>query len=334
MFRSKATCRLTGVLSTLLLGGVFLFPGAADAADKVTFRLGWLKTATTAAPYYYALEKGLFAAQGLDVSVLEGQGSATNVKLVAAGDTMIASADLGTAAIAITKGIPIRAVFGEMQSNPMAVISLGANPVKTAKEMEGKAILGSAASSYTKFLLLLCKKSGADCKKINLRLTTPPFEPVLLSGKADAMLGYFTDNVPKLAATGASVHHFLYSTYGVDIMSNGLIVNEDTIKNRADILRRFLVAVSQAWQVAKERPDEVVDAWIKVLGRGDKATYSQILKNAVSILHTKNSAAKPVGWMAPADWDNLQKTLIDAGELNTSIPIDRYFSNDFVPAAS
>lgn len=331
MFLVNSANRRSGILAATTAVSILLTSQAVQAADKVTFRLGWLKNATTAAPYYYALEKGLFAEQGLDVTVLEGKGSATNVQLVASGDTMIASADLGTAAIAIAKGIRIRAIFGEMQANPMAVISLSANPVKSAKDMEGKIVVGSAASSYTKFLPLLCKKSNVDCAKVNLRLATPPFEPILLAGKADAMLGYFTDNVPKLEATGAAVNYFLYSNYGVDIMSNGLIVNEDTIKNHRDVLKRFLQAVSQAWEVARQRPDAVVDVWMKVLERDDRSMYSKILKNAVSILHTKNSAGKPVGWMAPQDWDNLQKILIDAGELKESIPTDRFFSNEFVP---
>lgn len=303
------------------------FAGAAFAQEKVSFRLAWIKTATNAAPYYYALAKGLYAAEGLDVTVLEGKGSPLNVQLVASGDVMIASADLAIVAKSIEKDIPVRAVFGELQENAMVVISMAAKPIRTPKELEGKTILGSAATSYTRLLPALCRKNGADCSKVTVRNTQPPFEPFFLSGQGDAMLGLFADNVPKLEASGAKVHALRYSEFGISVMANGLIVRNDTLQNRPATIQKFVRATQKAWTAMRDNPDEVVDAWMKVVEKGDRATYAAIAKNATSIMHTRHSRGRPAGWMATEDWKQMLEVLKSVDEIDKVLPLERYFTN-------
>ncbi len=317
----KSRC-FAGIVAVALAGG-------ALAQEKLTFRLAWIKTATNAAPYYYGVAKGLYAAEGLDVTVLEGKGSPTNVQLVASGDLAIASADLAIVAKSIEKDIPVRAVFGELQENAMVVISMAAKPIRTPKELEGKTILGSAATSYTRLLPALCRKNGADCSKVTVRNTNPPFEPFFLSGQGDAMLGLFADNVPKLEAQGAKVHALRYSEFGINVMANGLIVREDMLQNRPATVQKFVRATQRAWTAMRERPDEVIDAWMKVIEKGDRATHAAIVKNAVSIMHTPHSKGRPAGWMASEDWKQMLDVLQSVGEIDKVLPLERYYTNRY-----
>lgn len=321
-----------GFLALFLgLGMAFaIWAGGAEGAEKLLFRLAWIKTSSDGSVYYYAVERGLFAAEGLDVTVREGQGSATSAKLIAAGDGFLGIADLGTAMKAIIKGLPVKAVFGEFQENPMAVISLASKPIKTPQELLGKNIVSIAAGSYTKMLPALCKKTGIDCGKINLRFTNPPFQKYLIAGQADGFLGYFLDNVPKLEVEGHRTHTMMYSAYGINLLSNGLIAKPDTLKEKGDAVRRFLRVSAKAWKAAKDNPDEVVDAWMKVLGRGKRDLYVQILKNATGVLQTAHSRGKPIGWMAAEDWKSTQDLLASVGELEKTLPIERYYTNDFL----
>ena len=47
---------------------------AVSAAEKVTFLIDWLPSGDKAAPYL-AVQKGLFAAEGLEVTIQSGRGS-------------------------------------------------------------------------------------------------------------------------------------------------------------------------------------------------------------------------------------------------------------------
>lgn len=272
----------------------------------------------------------MFKAEGLDVEVKEGKGSATSVKLVASGDTFIGSADLGTALKSMVKGIPVKAVFGELQDNPMAVISLASNPIRTPKELEGKRIVSLAPGSYTKILPVLCSKNGVDCKKINLRFTRPPYQKFLIGGQADGFLGYFTDNVPKLDLRGHKAYAMMYKDFGVNLLSNGLIVTPENLKKRGDTIRRILRVVGKAWRDARDKPDEVVDAWAKVLGKEKRALGKRIIANSVSILHTPNTKGKPLGWMSDADWKHTQDSLAATKAIKKTMPVSHFYTNDLI----
>jgi NitT/TauT family transport system substrate-binding protein len=313
-------------VAAIFFAGIWSGPAGAET---LTFRLAWIKTSTNAGPYYYAKAKGLFKAEGLDVDVKEGKGSATSVKLVAAGDSFIASADYGTAIKSMVKGIPVKGIFGEFQVNPMSVLSLASKPIKTPQDLIGKNLVSCSACSYTLFLPVLCKNAGIDCSQINLRFARPPFQRFLHAGQVDGFLGYFSDNVPKLEMK-AKAHALMYKDYGVKLMSNGLIASRDTLKNNGDAVRRFLRATGKAWKAARDNRNEVVEVWMKVIGRGKKELYTKILTNAVSLLHTPNNQGKPLGWMAEQDWNDTQNTMVTAKQIEKKMPVSDYYTNDFI----
>lgn len=312
-----------------LAAGAFFASGIAVAQEKVSIRLAWVKSAANAGPYYYAVEKGLYAAEGLDVTVLEGKGSPLSIQAVASGDVLVGSADLGVVAKGVEKGIPVRAVYGELQENAMAVISRASNPIRTPKDLEGKTILGSAASSYTRLLPALCREAKVDCTKVGVKNVPAPFEPLFLSGQGDGMLGLFT-NVPKLESQGARVAVLRYSDYGITSMANGLIVSNETIQKRPETVRKFMRATQRAWEAMRDRPDEVVAVWLKVMQSQEREMFTKVAHNVISIMQTPNSKGKPLGWMSPKDWERMVASMKEIGELERVLPAERYFTNQFV----
>jgi NitT/TauT family transport system substrate-binding protein len=67
---------------------------AAMAAEKVTFMIDWLPAGDKAVPYL-GVQKGLFAAEGLEVTIQSGRGSSDVVTKLATG-----SVDMGTGGLA------------------------------------------------------------------------------------------------------------------------------------------------------------------------------------------------------------------------------------------
>ncbi|MFL4975525.1 MAG: ABC transporter substrate-binding protein, partial [Microvirga sp.] len=55
----------------------------AQAAGKVVLMINWYVYGEHA-PFYYGKEKGIFAAEGIDLDIQEGRGSAVTVQAVAA----------------------------------------------------------------------------------------------------------------------------------------------------------------------------------------------------------------------------------------------------------
>ncbi len=75
----------------------FLVPLAAFAQplEKVTLRLDWVASGYHAI-WYHAVDKGLFKAEGIDLEILEGRGSAVVAQTVGNGSVKFGTSDTGT----------------------------------------------------------------------------------------------------------------------------------------------------------------------------------------------------------------------------------------------
>ena len=78
----------------------------AQAADKVVLMINWYVYGEHA-PFYYGKEKGIFAAEGIDLEIQEGRGSAVTVQAVAAKTVPFGYADVPTMIRAAVKGAPV-----------------------------------------------------------------------------------------------------------------------------------------------------------------------------------------------------------------------------------
>ena len=73
--------RLVAALATVLIGSMLTVP--AQAADKVVLMLNWYVYGEHA-PFFYGKAKGIYAAEGIDLEIQEGRGSAATTQAVAA----------------------------------------------------------------------------------------------------------------------------------------------------------------------------------------------------------------------------------------------------------
>ena len=66
--------------------------GTPHAEDAVSLRLNWYLGGLHT-PFYYGKEKGFYKAEGIDLTINEGRGSANTVQVVAAGSDTFGLAD-------------------------------------------------------------------------------------------------------------------------------------------------------------------------------------------------------------------------------------------------
>src|SRR6476646_6332049 len=96
--------------------------GSAQAQAKLNLRLDYSLYGTHAA-FYLGIEKGLYKAEGIDLTVAEGSGSGTTARLLAQGTDPVGFLDFGTMAKGVGSGMPIKAVLGVHQRSPMMILS-------------------------------------------------------------------------------------------------------------------------------------------------------------------------------------------------------------------
>lgn len=328
----KRLSMLTGI--SALIGTMLAASAAVRGETEANLRLDW-SIYGTHAPFYLALEEGLYEREGLNVKVEQGQGSATVSKLVAQGSDQFGFIDFSTMIRGIEQGLPITGVM-RLVSGAMVVISSAEAPIESPKDLEGKVIAYAPAESTAQAIPALYKAQGVDEKKVSvLNPAVGAKLALFLQGRADAIPGNLNVQVAQIEAEGKQVHYFRYADFGVDVLAQGIAVNDAFLKSDPDAVRGFLKATRQAFIMAKQDPGKAVDALIANVpeqGRNRDILLRQ-WELTIPLLETASTKGRAFGWMSKDDWKQTQAILLDHGGLTREVALDELYTNDYLPAS-
>ena len=232
----------------------------AGAQTKFPFRLNWTLYGEHA-PFFVARDKGFYTEEGLEVEIQEGSGSTTVAQLVANATSPVAYVDAATMMRGVGAGMPIKAVGVTLQQSPMAFIyrADAARPTKIA-EIKGSRIAITAGDASLAIFTAFMGKLGMKLEDVQMITVANPAskEQAVLNKQADALLGYFMDQGPRMQLqTGVKMGWTrLYDMAGVTTLSSAIIANNDWLKDakNQDTLRRFLRASQRGWQYTLRQP--------------------------------------------------------------------------------
>src|SRR5690606_7143051 len=155
---------------------------------------------------------------------------------------------------------------------------------------------------------------------------------LFLQRRADAIPANVNVQIAQLEAAGAEVHYFLMSDYGIQQMNNGIVGNSDFIAKNPEAVKGFIAATAKAFEMARENPEAAVDALIEsVAGQArNKDVLLRQLDLTFPLLGTEATQGKPFGWMAESDWEQTQDVLIRYMGMAKALPVDKFYTNDFI----
>jgi NitT/TauT family transport system substrate-binding protein len=245
-----------------------LLPHALHAQTKIRFTLDWIP-GSTHAPFLIALQTGYYKAEGLDVSIDRGKGSAEVVRQLASGVYDIGFPDINVLMDFDSKNpaqsMPI-VMMGHEQA-PAAIVMLKSSGITAPKQLEGKT-LGSAANDSTfKLFPIFAKLNGIDASKVTIQFIEPALREALLARKTvDAIPGQIFNAILELKAKGVKeedVAYFMYKDYGLDIYGNGIAVSRGFLKDHPEAVKAFLRATIKGARDMVRDPELAVQAALK-----------------------------------------------------------------------
>ena len=186
----KASVRT--MLGGAVLAGLLAAANGAGAETDVKFALDW-KFEGPAAPYFVAIDKGYYKAEGLNVTVDAGQGSVQGITRVASGTYPIGFADINSL-IKFRDQNPDKAVKGVLMvydQPPFAIVTVAKTGIKKPKDLEGR-VLGAPApdGAYAQWKAFV-KENNIDASKVTIKnIGFPVREPMLAGGEVDAITGF------------------------------------------------------------------------------------------------------------------------------------------------
>ena len=249
-------------LTALILS--FASPAAAEGIP-IKFTLDW-KIQGVHGWFYLAEQKGYFDAEGLDVTIDQGEGSAATVSRIMSGAYDAGFGDMNAIiqnAATNPDDAPVM-VYQIYNQPPFAVLTKTGGPVKSLASLEGLTVGAPPGSASTKLFPALATAAGFDASKVELLSVQKNLqEQMLIQDQVSASLVFNVTSYLNIIGIGMDPDKdftwYPYGASGLDIYSNGVMVSPKLLKERPEAVKGLVNAIAKAMADVLANPQEGID---------------------------------------------------------------------------
>jgi len=299
---------------------------ASNKLTEIRLPMGYIPSVQFA-PFYVALERGYYAQEGLKID-FDYRSETDGVALVGANELPFALVSAEQVPLARAQGLPVVYVMAWWHDFPVAIASSSQSGIQKPADLKGKkiGIPGLYGASYVGLRALL---NAVGINESDVTLDSIGYNQVeaLVAGREDAVVVYANNEPIQLKAQGYSANIIPVKDY-VDLVSNGLISNEETIAKNPDLVQRFVRATLHGLQDTINRPSEAFEIsrkYVEGLAQADQTAQWEVLTTSIDYWRTKQ-----LGVSDPTAWKNMQTVLVDMGLLKAPLDLEKAFTNQFV----
>ncbi|MBR6093714.1 MAG: ABC transporter substrate-binding protein [Lachnospiraceae bacterium] len=302
---------------------------ALDPVEDITLVLDWTPN-TNHTGFYVALEKGYFAEEGLNVTIVQPPEDGATA-MVASGKAQfgIDFQDYLPPVFTAEEEVPVVAVAALLQHNTSGIISLKEDGIDSPKGMEGKNYATWDLPVEKAMLQNIVEADGGDFSKVNLIPEYVENEPAALQQDIDAIWVYYAWGgiSCELAGLDTNMFYFKDITPEFDYYSPVIIANTNYLDSNPKAAAGFLNACKRGYEYAVENPDDAAEILCKQVPELDK----DLVKASQEWISGQYKAeVDRWGYIDPARWNAFFKWLYDNG-LTEEIPENYGFTNDYLP---
>jgi len=291
--------------------------GNAAAAEKVSVRLNWVP-GTEHSFLYLGREKGWFAAAGIDLDIVAGQGSTVSVKTVGAGEIPFAIADVATVARGWEAGLPIVAAAVLLKESPTVVYSLKSKNITRMSDLCGKKLgLNIKSTTTEQYRAMLRMANLKDCEITEVPVAGGGAKEIL-SGAVDAAVIFSYEEPAQLQSKGQELNLIPASQF-FKLYSLSIITNVDTATNKKDLVQSFVKVAVKSIEYALQNPEEAKQAFLKTAPEADLAYENLKFELFSKLLVADDPTGKAIGQGTQEGWTHSLKVLHELGIVKTEI---------------
>jgi NitT/TauT family transport system substrate-binding protein len=278
------------------------------------------------------VEKGLYKQNGIDLTVGEGQGSGRAVQLVGTGSETFGLADGASIIAGATKGAPVKAVMGIMNSSPYGIIVRKDSNITTVQGLAGKTLAATTGEAGLVMFPAILKHNNMPPDAISfLRVDGEAKLVAVLQNRVTGILGGVENQALLLPKRGLPVNVLGYPQLGVNTEGLAIVVAQDTLQKKPDMVRHFIQATRAAFEMAEKDPEAAVAAGLKIKPDMDHDLTLAQLKAGMALMKSPHGQDKPIGWMAAQDWDETLQLMKEYQGLQTDMKVNAFWTDSFLP---
>jgi NitT/TauT family transport system substrate-binding protein len=319
------------ILLAALVALAPLHRAEADALVQLRFVTDW-KAQAPQGGFYQAKALGLYAAQGLDVEIIQG-GPTVNVPLLLGAR----QADFGIGSNSfiplnmVQAGIPATAVAAIFQKDPQVLMTHPRDDVRSIAEMKGKPIMISDAGVGTHWIWLKAR-FGFDDRQI--RKYTYNLAPFLADPSA-IQQGYVTSEPYEIEkASGIAPQTFLLADADYPSYGNLILVANQRMASHPEQVRAFVSASIAGWESYLNGDPSPGNALIKAQNpemTDDVLAHAIGQMNRYQLATGGDARTGGIGIMTEARWRAFFDSMAADGVYPSTLDWQRAYSLDFLP---
>ena len=329
---------LTHLVAAAGLSALTVSPVGAQTAVK--FALDW-KFEGPAAPYFVAIDKGYYKAEGLDVTVDTGPGSVAGIARVAAGTYPLGFFDINSL-VKFRDQNPDKGVVAVMMvydKPPFAIATTTKTGITKPKDLEGKVLGAPAADGAFAQWKAFVKENGIDDSKVKIdNVGFPVREPMLADGKVDAITGFSFSmhfNLLQKGLKPEDIKTMLMADHGLVLYGNAIMVNPDFAKANPKIVAGFVRATIKGVLDTIKDPDSAIKSVMKRNETGDEKIELERLK--MSLRDNFVTPWVKTNGVGDVDMSRLEKSIDQIAltyEFKNRPKAEDIFTSEYLPPAA
>lgn len=313
----------SGMAAALLVSGACT--ASAEDLQKVTIITSWYAQAEHGG-FYQAKATGLYEAEGLDVTIKMGGPQVNSMQLLLAGEADFANGYDFQVLSGVEQGLPVRAVAAMMQHDVHGMLThkdvSGLDGLKDKTLM----IATSARASWWPWLKTKFELNDSQVKPYTFNV-----QPFMVDPQS-AQQAYPTSEPFTLEQKNIPYNFYLFADQGYPPYGVTTVTRTDVIKDKPDMVKRFLRASVKGWKNYLENPE----AGNTLIKQSNTKMTDELLAFAVKRLKELklvtggDAAVEGIGIMKEERWKANYDYMVSAGLLKAGTNWKEAFTTDFV----
>ena len=297
------------------------------------FQTDWIASGEHAA-YYGALVKGIWAQEGLDITITRGYGSGDTATKVGAGAADFGVADVGAVLTARARAnLPVKMIATVYTYSPHSLFVLKSSGIKDFKGLEGKKIGITPGNSHKLYFPKVAARSGTNPDKIVwVNMDGGAMGPQLFAKNIDAapfysIHHYYQNKAAQKAGEEIVVLPFVKT--GFAIYAASLITSDKMLQERPETVKKFLSGARKSFEWARDNQVEACKMHVQRVLEVDLDDCLNSLKATLAFVFNDDQKKTGFGYVMPERLAETWKVVAESQDLdvkwNPALAVDTRF---------
>lgn len=274
--------------------------------------------------FYAATKEGIYEKVGIKMTLQQGGPEISSVPLVLSGKHTFGMAQADQLLHAREEGQPVVAIFGTFQDNPQGFMYHDGNNINDFSDLKGKTLIISTPADY--FDYIKGRYNLTDIKQVNYngQLTN------WLADKTAVTQCYVTEEPYYAKLQGANPKTLAISKSGYNPYANVIFTTEQTIKDKPDLVKKFVQASREGWEKYFASPKTTND-FMKTFNKDlDDAAMGFALEQSKPLVTGGDAQSGGIGAMTDARWKTLHDQMVEAKSLKAPLDYKKVYTLQFL----